>query len=718
MRVHELAKELGLVSKDLITKLKELGCDVKGHMSSIDDDTVNKVKGAAGAQDVTVRSKPAKEIPAKTEKEVKKRGRKKKEQDPSKDDAVKEIKKTSEEVPSETIEETIPHVEEPKEEIVDQEVSPEDISEDIIELLMPISVKDFADELALKPNELIMKLMKKGVFASINQTLDFDTCSALASEFGFKIVEKEPEQIIEEIIQHEVLCVDEVDDEKDLRPRWPVVTFMGHVDHGKTSLLDYIRNAKVAAGEKGGITQHIGAYEVVTNRGHITFLDTPGHKAFTEMRARGANVTDITVLVVAADDGPMPQTYEAIDHSLAAEVPILVAINKIDIPDSNPDTVKRKLSEKELTPEDWGGKTIYAPVSAKTGEGIDDLLEMILLQAEIMELKANPNRRAYGVVVEAKTSKKKGHVATVLILKGTLKVGDPIFCDKYSGKVRALFNDRGQSIRKAGPATPVEILGISGAPEAGSEFFVTKTEKEAREISEISSHRSKMASWTAYKHLTLEDLYREIVEGKTKELKLIIKSDVQGSLEALRKSLEELGTKAVTVKVIHEGTGDVSENDIMLAAASNAIVIGFHVKTDSKMRDLARKELVEMRLYSIIYNVVDDVRNAMEGLLEPTYTETIMGHAEVRKVFSVSNAGKVAGCFVKDGKILRNAKVRVLRGDEIVHDGELSSLKRFKDEVKEVGRDFECGIRLVSFDSWQELDMIEAYTLESSATKL
>jgi len=414
----------------------------------------------------------------------------------------------------------------------------------------------------------------------------------------------------------------------------------------------------------------------------------------------------------------MPQTLEAIDHSQAANVPIIVAVNKIDLPAAEPEKIKRKLAEKGLQPEDWGGQTIFCEVSAKTGQGIDQLLEMILLQSEIMELKANPNRRAHGVVIEAKTSKGRGHVTTVLISNGTLKIGDPIFSDRFSGRVRALFNDRGQHVRKAGPSAAVEVLGLDGVPEAGSEFFVTKSEREAKELSEMRQHKSREASWGAYKHVTLEDLYRDLAEGKTKDLKLVIKGDVQGSLEALIKSLEELSTREVAVKVIHSGTGDVSESDIMLAAASNAVVIGFHIKTDADIKEAAKKEQVEIRSYNIIYDVVNDIKAAMEGMLEPKIEEVVTGHALVKQVFKVSKAGIVAGCYVKDGRLLRNAKVRVIREGNVVHEGELVSLKRFKDEVKEVKCDFECGLRVGGFDEWKENDVVEAFTQEKTARTL
>ncbi|HRZ86898.1 MAG TPA: translation initiation factor IF-2 [bacterium] len=733
MRVHELAKELGIPSKDLIEKLKSLGHDVKGHMSSLDEKIIALARQSAAAHP-----------PAAPAAEAKKEGPAAHPHAPAKPKAVKKEKaaepaaskaaEPAHEAPKKHHKE--PHAKEhaaahPKE--IPAAAAQPPVAEPpaaepaapaappqltVVDVAFPISVKDLAEKLHCKSNELIMKLMSKGVFASINQALDLKTANAVAVGYGVELTQKEAEKVLEDKIHEELFVPIEKDDAKDLVPRWPIVTFMGHVDHGKTSLLDYIRKTKVTAGESGGITQHIGAYEVVTPRGHITFLDTPGHKAFTAMRARGANVTDITVLVVAADDGVMPQTIEAIDHSQAANVPLIVAVNKIDLPTAAPDKIKRKLAEKGLSAEDWGGQTIFCEVSAKTGQGVDNLLEMILLQAEIMELKANPNRRAHGIVIEAKTSKGRGIVTTVLVKNGTLTIGDPIFCDKYSGRVRALFNDRGQHVRKAGPAVPVEVMGLDGVPEAGAEFLVTKTEREAKELSEMRQHKSREESWGAYKHTTLEDLYREIVEGKTKDLRLIVKGDVQGSLEALNKSLEELSTKEVAVKVISSGTGDVSETDVMLAAASNAVIVGFHVKADGKIKEVAGKEGVEIRTYSIIYDVVEDVKKAMEGMLEPKTEEVVMGHAIVKQVFNITKVGKIAGCFVKDGRILRSAKVRILRDGKPVHEGELVSLKRFKDEVKEVKCDFECGIRVGQFDGWQENDIVEAYMLEVTARKL
>lgn len=733
MRVHELAKELGITSKEIIDKLKGLGKEVKGHMSNLDDEAIQLVRGSG----IPAETKSAQEVkkvetaaPAPAVKEAPKaRPAKKGKAAEAEKTKVEEIAKPkAEEHPKgkkevkakEPIKEPVKEAVKPKVEAAPPPPPPEPpkAPATVLEIAPPVTVKDLAEKLGVKSNELIMKLMAKGVFASINQALDMKSCVAIGKEYNVDIVEKEQEKILEEKIHDEMAYTIEQDDPKDLVPRWPIVTFMGHVDHGKTSLLDYIRKTKVTAGEAGGITQHIGAYEVSTPRGHITFLDTPGHKAFTAMRARGANITDITVLVVAADDGVMPQTLEAIDHSQAANVPIIVAVNKIDLPAAEPEKIKRKLAEKGLQPEDWGGQTIYCEVSAKTGQGIDHLLEMILLQSEIMELRANPNRRAHGVVIEAKTSKGRGHVTTVLISNGTLKIGDPIFSDRFSGRVRALFNDRGQHVRKAGPSAAVEVLGLDGVPEAGSEFFVTKSEREAKELSEMRQHKSREASWGAFKHVTLEDLYRDLAEGKTKDLKLIIKGDVQGSLEALIKSLEELSTKEVAVKVIHSGIGDISDNDIMLAAASNAVVIGFHVKADGEIKDYAKKEGVEIRIYKIIYDVVNDIKAAMEGMLEPVVEEVVMGHAYVKQVFKVSKAGIVAGCYVKDGRLLRNAKVRVLREGAVIHEGELVSLKRFKDEVKEVKCDFECGLRVGGFDGWKENDIVEAFTQEKTARKL
>ena len=508
------------------------------------------------------------------------------------------------------------------------------------------------------------------------------------------------------------------DDPKDLQPRSPVVTIMGHVDHGKTLLLDAIRKTKVAEGEAGGITQHIGAYQVKTEKGSITFLDTPGHEAFTLMRARGAKATDIVVLVVAADDGVMPQTLEAIDHAKEAKVPIIVAINKIDKPEANPDRVKTQVAERGLVPEDWGGTTIYVEVSAKKRLGLEKLLEMILLQAEVLELKANPNRPAKGVVLEARLDKGRGPVATLLVEQGTLKVGDNVLAGSTYGRVKAMHDDLGRIVKSAGPATPVEVLGLSDVPQAGDTFHMMDDAKMAREISGRRAEALKDNRLVgAMKHITLDNLFEQIKEGQIKELKVIVKGDVQGSVEALTSSLEKLSTPKVTLRVIHSGTGNIVNSDILLASASNAFVVGFNVKMDSNGKATAEKEDVDVRVYKIIYDAVEDVRKAMEGLLEPTYRQVSIGKAEVRQLFNTPK-GVIAGSMVLSGKITSKAKVKVTRNGEQVYEGALSSLRRFKDDVKEVANNYECGIGIEGFPDLQVGEQLDAYVLEAVAQKL
>ncbi|HAX61245.1 MAG TPA: translation initiation factor IF-2, partial [Elusimicrobia bacterium] len=532
----------------------------------------------------------------------------------------------------------------------------------------------------------------------------------VAAEFGYEVERASFEE--------ETLMRVEQDDPAKLMPRPPVVTIMGHVDHGKTSLMDAIRLSNVVASEAGGITQHIGAYKVKTPGGEIVFLDTPGHEAFTAMRARGAQVTDIVVLVVAADDGVMPQTIEAIDHARAANVPIIVAVNKIDMPAANVQKVKQELSNQNLQPEDWGGKTITVEVSAKKRIGIEKLLELILLQAEIMELKANPKRDAVGVIVEAKISPKQGPVATVLIKTGTIKVGDYFVAGSAYGKVRALHNDKGKRLFEAGPSTPVEIMGFQFAPQSGDKFFVVHDEKAARNISEIRQQSRRDEKLTRRKHLTLEDFHKNFVDGKAKELALILKADVRGSVEVLRDSLEKLSTSDVTLRIIHAGIGGINDSDVILAAASDAVIIGFNVRSEISAIALAQKEEVEIKTYRIIYEVINDVKAAMEGLLEPDKKEVYVGRARVLKTFKVAKTGTIAGCLVIDGKILRTGGSRLLRDNAIIYEGKLSSLKRFKDDVKEVEKGFECGAMLENFADIKEGDVIESFAIELVKRKL
>src|SRR3989338_1684956 len=575
----------------------------------------------------------------------------------------------------------------------------------------PITLKDLAAKMSAKPNELIMKLMKLKVMATINQAVDFEVASLIAADYGYEF--EKPLTREEEITK----ALD-VEDKTKLISRAPVVTLMGHVDHGKTSLLDAIRKSRLAEKESGGITQHIGAYEVAVGKGHITFLDTPGHEAFTAMRARGAQATDIVILVVASDDGVMPQTKEAIDHARAANVPIVVALNKIDKPDANPDKVKKQLMEIGLMTEDWGGKTIAVGVSAKTGQGIDELLEMLILESEMLELKADPTRAAKGVIIEGKLSKGGGPIATVLVQKGTLRPGDTVVAGRHYGKVRAMISDLGHRINEAPPSKPVEILGLAGVPEAGDVFFVVPDEKAAREIVNRRQDEAKATHMQPVKRITLEELSQQVKEGKAKELKIIVKADVQGSVEALEQSLKGLETKDIKLDVIHSGVGSINESDIMLAAASNAIIIGFHADLTPEAAPKAKLEEVDVRLYRIIYEAISDVRSAMEGMLEPTISEVFVGRADVRQEFKVTKAGTIAGCFLAKGKAIRGASCRLWRDKDKVFEGKVSSLKRFKEDVKEVAEGFECGISLDNFNDVKVGDVIEIFELKKTARKL
>ncbi|MBU4208564.1 MAG: translation initiation factor IF-2 [Proteobacteria bacterium] len=567
-----------------------------------------------------------------------------------------------------------------------------------------IVLADLAKRLGIKANEMIKALMDMGVMATVNQTIDFDTAALIATEFNYEVERASFEE--------NVLLKVEKDDPDKLIARPPVVTIMGHVDHGKTSLLDVIRKTKVTEAEAGGITQHIGAYYVSVDKGQIVFLDTPGHEAFTAMRARGAKVTDIVVLVVAADDGVMPQTIEAINHSKAAKVPIIVAINKIDKLNADPERVKRELSELELTPEDWGGNTIFVNVSAKTGQGINDLLEMILLQAELLELTANPDKLAKGNVVEAKIDSGRGAVATILIHEGTLHTGDMVVCGIHYGKVRAMLNDRGMHIETAGPSMPVEVLGLSGVPNAGDVLIALADDKDAKQVSmhRMQKQRSKDLSKTS--RLSLEKLFEKMQKGETKELNLIIKADVHGSIEALSDSLVKLSNDEVKINIIHSATGAIIESDISLAAVSNAIIIGFNVRPSSKVHALATEENVDMRFYNVIYNVIKEIKDAIVGLMKSTFEERILGKAEVREVFHVPKIGAIAGCYVTDGKIERGQLARLIRDGIVCYDSKISSLRRFKDDAKEVQSGYECGISIDNFNDIKIGDIIECYYLE------
>jgi len=605
--------------------------------------------------------------------------------------------------------------------VVETHREPEAAPDDkIIHIKPPIIVKDLATHLGVKPFELIRELMAMNIFANINQSIEPDVASKICTKRGY-IFEKEkrekgagvhkPQPVVEPPKVVEKPKADE------LLPRAPIVTFMGHVDHGKTSLMDSIRRSRVTAGEAGGITQHIGAYSVERDGQKITFLDTPGHEAFTAMRARGANVTDIVVLVVAADDGLMPQTLEAINHAKAAKVSIIVAINKIDLASANIDRVKKQLQDQGLTPEDWGGETIVCPVSATKGTGVPNLLEMIQLQAEVLELKASAQVPARCTVIEAQLEPGRGPTATVIVRMGTLKIGAAFICGNFSGKVKSLINDQGQQLKEAGPATPVKVLGFSGLPNAGDELMVMESEKAAKTLGEERLEAQRKQKLATPARATLENLFQSLSDSQHKRLDIVLKSDVQGSLEALTTSLNQINSKKIDLEIIHSAVGPISESDIMLATASNAIVVGFNVKVENSAAQAAKREGIQIKLYSIIYELLDQIKEAMAGLLDPEVRETVIGHAEVKKVFDLSR-GIVAGCQVQDGRILRTARARVLRGKQPIYDGGISTLRRFHDDVKEVRNGLECGIKLGDYTEYEPGDIIQCYQLEKVAQKL
>ncbi|GIP07840.1 translation initiation factor IF-2 [Paenibacillus macerans] len=574
-----------------------------------------------------------------------------------------------------------------------------------------MTVGETAKLLHKDASEVIKKLMLLGVMATINQELDIETIQLLAGDFGVEVEVKIP------VEEDRFETIEEVDDEADLKERPPVVTIMGHVDHGKTTLLDAIRSTNVTGGEAGGITQHIGAYQVEINGKKITFLDTPGHEAFTAMRARGAQLTDITIIVVAADDGVMPQTVEAINHAKAAGLPIIVAVNKIDKPEANPDKVKQELTEYELVPEEWGGDTIFVNVSAKQKMGLEDLLEMILLVAEVNEYKANPDKRARGAVIEAELDRNRGPVARVLVQHGTLKVGDAFVAGNCFGRVRAMVNDRGRRLKEAGPSTPVEITGLTEVPQAGDPFMVFEDERKARSIADKRAITQRQSDLGANTRVTLDDLFRHIKEGEIKELNVIIKADVQGSVEALKGALEKIDIEGVRVKIIHSGAGAITESDVILAAASNAIIIGFNVRPDNQTKATAEQEKVDIRLHRVIYNAIEEIEQAMKGMLDPVYKESVIGHAEVRNTFKISKVGTIAGCMVTSGKITRSAETRLIRDGIVIYEGKIDSLKRFKDDAKEVAQGYECGITLDNYNDIKEGDVIEAFIMETVERK-
>ena len=569
-----------------------------------------------------------------------------------------------------------------------------------------MTIRELAEKMKMQPAVIVKKLFMEGTMVTVNHEIDFEKAQEIALDYNIIAEPEEKVDVIEELLK------EDEEDEKDMVPRPPVVCVMGHVDHGKTSLLDCIRNTHVTDREAGGITQHIGAYTVSINKQKITFLDTPGHEAFTAMRMRGANATDIAILVVAADDGVMPQTVEAINHAKAAGVEIIVAINKIDKPGANVERVKQELTEYGLIAEDWGGSTVFVPVSAKNNEGIDDLLEMILLTSEVLELKANPNRKARGLVIEAELDKGKGPVATILVQKGTLHVGDYIAAGACSGKVRAMMDDKGRRVKEAGPSTPVEILGLSDVPNAGEILVQTDNDKEAKNFAAtfVAENKKNLLEETKAK-MSLDDLFNQIQEGNLKELALVVKADVQGSVEAVKQSLVKLSNEEVAVRVIHGGVGAINESDVMLATASSAIIIGFNVRPDANAKSMAEQNGVDIRLYRVIYQAIEDVEAAMKGMLEPVYEEKVIGHAEVRQLFKASGVGTIAGSYVLDGTFQRGCKVRISREGNQIFEGNLASLKRFKDDVKEVRSGYECGLVFEGFNDLQEFDQVEAYIM-------
>ncbi len=756
VRVHELAKVLDTNSKELIALLGEYGYVIKNHMSILEDDQLDII-----FEVFTQRFDKAMEIPkfgkeqapaptAPKKKTADAKGKKNNEKTAEDEPATAEEPVV--EISNEPIKRKVRHVD-TRQTVVDvnkmdteklEELVPTNVSQDGVnkqklkkggnrhrdnnvqakvkapqhvkeqkvkqekkKVLIPneISVGEFASRLGVSPTEVIKKLMALGIMAAISQTIEFDVASLIAEDMGAEI----EHEII--LTDEEILFGDDEDKPEDLEPRSPVVVVMGHVDHGKTSLLDAIRSTNVTSTEAGGITQHIGAHRVRIHDKKITFLDTPGHEAFTAMRARGAQATDIAILVVAADDGVMPQTIEAINHAKAAEVSIIVAINKIDKEGANPDRIKQDLMEHGLVPEEWGGDTICVEVSAKQKLNIEGLLEMVLLVAEMRELKANPNRMARGIVIESRLDKGRGPVATVLVQNGTLKVGDIVIAGTAIGHVRAMLDDKGKKIKKAGPSVPVEITGLSETPDGGDQFYAIDDERRGKNVVEQRKHQQKQERINASTAVTLDDLFDRIKEGQMKDLNIIVKADVQGSVEAVRQSLEKLSNDEVRVKVIHGGVGAIRESDVMLAFASNAIIVGFNVRPDAGAAASAERQGVDIRMYRVIYTAIEEIQAAMKGMLEPTFREEVTGHAEIRQTFRVSGVGTIAGCYVLDGNIARNTQVRIVRDGIVVHEGKLASLKRFKDDVKEVNAGYECGLGIENFNDIKEGDVVEGFKM-------
>ena len=686
VRVYEYAKEIGKQSKDIISVLKDAEIEVSNHMSMLTEEGLAKLD--------SVFKKVKKEQPKGNNKNNKTENNQ-----PKNDNKKAKKKKSKKEKNKKSHKQQPAIIEAPTEET---------ISEDTILVKDGMTVGELSEVLSVSSTELIKKLfMELKIMANINQSLTLEQIELIAMDYGKEIQEEV------EINKEDLDLYFEVEDQdKDLKERAPIVTIMGHVDHGKTTLLDTIRNTRVTAGEAGGITQHIGAYQVRAKDKKITFLDTPGHAAFTTMRARGAKITDVTILVVAADDGVMPQTIEAINHAKAAEVPIIVAVNKMDKPQANPDRVMNELVEYGLISEEWGGDTIFVPISALKGEGIDELLENILLVTEMQELKANPNRLALGTVIEAKLDKGRGAVATLLVQNGTLNVGDPLVVGNTFGRVRAMINDRNKNINVAKPSTPVEITGLQDVPNAGDRFVVFGDEKTARQIGEKRQQQYIETTRQASSAVSLDTLFEQMKQGEMKDLNIIIKADVQGSVEALAMSLAKIDVEGVNVRIIHTGVGAINESDITLAVASNAVVIGFNVRPDGNAKQMAQTEQVDIRLHSIIYKVIEEIEAAMTGLLDPEFVEKVIGLAEVRQVYKVSKIGTIAGAYVTEGKVSRDGKVRVIRDSVVIYEGEIDTLRRFKDDVKEVQSGYECGITVENFNDIKEGDVFEVYIME------
>lgn len=746
-RVYELAKELNMETKELLDKLQELNLPPMTHLSGVDEETANMIRDLFIEEDkIAVKEKPKKKIhkikeesetidkkannakkSAKTESknpELKKETKQETKHEDKKDSADNKNKnkhKNKEEkyINKGNKEENQSNKKNKKnknkqnknnegkpQEVKEEKVEAKKAKDEVVYITDPIVVKDLAEKLGIGVNQLITKLIMLGLMLNQNQSIDFDTASLMADEFGVKVELEVPQS------EEEALELDFEDSEDTLVTRPPVVTVMGHVDHGKTSLLDAIRQTKVQAGEAGGITQRIGAYSINVKGKKIVFLDTPGHEAFTQMRARGAQITDISVIVVAADDGIMPQTKEAISHSKAAGVPIIVAINKIDRPEANIEKIYQELADNDLLPEKWGGSTITVEVSAKKRINIDELLEMIILVAEMEDIKANPNRRAMGTVIEAQLDKGQGPTATVLVQKGTLKKGDYVVSGTSCGKIRLMVDDNGKGIMKATPSTPVKIMGLSEVPEAGEFFYAVESEKKARAIAEMRKEKQREEMITATQKVSLDNLFDRIKEGELKDLNIIIKADNKGSIEAIASSLTKLSNEEVKVSVIHSGVGGISESDVMLASASNAIIIGFNVRPNNGAMDLANAESIEVKTYRVIYDIIDDIKNAVKGMLKPKTKETVLGRATVRATFRLPNGQSIAGIYVDNGKITRNSSIRLLRDDVVIHDGGISSLKRFKDDAKEVATGYEAGLGLENYNDIKEGDEMEAYIIE------